>query len=607
MFPGPNNTWEPYSVRQKAVAKPAEATNGDGGDAMDTDKAEDVQYEEDRASLEGAVWPIQNGRIVDWPCFYAFLTHVCNSINLNSVIFTPVLIIAQPAWSNMDLERITKFLFEQFKVPALSIIDASVASLYAYSARDACIVDVGKGKADVTAIADFTPHDTGLTRVTANCGGDAMTENLYRLLKSKGFTWDMCEQLKKSPICEILPEGTPIPAPGEGAPASANPAAAASTGAGDSGAGAGTATGAGDLPRGPGEGTQVGEDKSKDEEEGVLDVASLVTGGKMNEYLARKDKEKAEKATKKKGPTNQADQAQKQKLPNSRREKATFMFEDHALLSPMKEAQTSEQQTAGPTAEGGMSRHEIPITTAAQLTRPVAEANGTTTTPNTPSKRQGPIRREVEVGTERFHVVSDGVIDRIADAVHKAVMAVPDINRRSEIWDCIILVGNGSRVRGFRDALMSALMTRSHVAPSTGTIFTSELPSNLSTPAGTGANTPQPQLGPHGGGLGGSSANPMLVAATTAQNPHLNPMVPGGMHQPHLHNPHHQVPTSIKYGKMPEYFPEWKEVGYDEAHFLGAQVAAKVVFISDANPNKSYMTRSDFNDLGPQGIRDYAL
>lgn len=149
MFPGPNDTWEPYSVREKASVKPSLATNGVSTDAIDPgnpegDKPEEVQFEEDRESLEGAVWPIQEGHIVNWPCFLAFLTHVCNSINLNAVFYTPILLLAQPAWTTTDHERISEFLFEKLKVPALCIMDSAMATLYAYSAENACIIDVGK-------------------------------------------------------------------------------------------------------------------------------------------------------------------------------------------------------------------------------------------------------------------------------------------------------------------------------------------------------------------------------------------------------------------------------------------------------------------------------
>jgi actin-related protein 9 len=159
---------------------------------------------------------------------------------------------------------------------------------------------------------------------------------------------------------------------------------------------------------------------------------------------------------------------------------------------------------------------------------------------------------------------------------------------------------------GFKDTLLGILQNKYLISPSSATIFTSEIPSNISTPTGTGANTPQPQLGPHGG----SQVNPLLFAATAGQTQHLtphghNPLM-AGMSQ-NAHSSHGQTPTNIKVVKPPEYFPEWKDVGFDESAFLGAQVAAKVIFVVDQGQSKGYMTRPDYNDQGPQGIHDYSL
>lgn len=71
-----------------------------------------------------------------------------------------------------------------------------------------------------------------------------------------------------------------------------------------------------------------------------------------------------------------------------------------------------------------------------------------------------------------------------------------------------------------------------------------------------------------------------------------------------MHSSHAQTPTSIKMAKIPDYFPEWKDVGYDEAAFLGAQVAAKVLFVVDQGLSKGYVTRTDYNDQGPQAIHE---
>lgn len=119
--------------------------------------------------------------------------------------------------------------------------------------------------------------------------------------------------------------------------------------------------------------------------------------------------------------------------------------------------------------------------------------------------------------------------------------------------------------------------------------------------------------------------NPLLVAATHANNPALNsqslssqslqvPTTPGdqnrdgGAHRGS--GGHGQTPTSVKVLKAPDYFPEWKEPGVsgmEEAAFLGAQVAAKVVFVVDQGLSKGFLTRMEYNELGPMGIHEYSL
>ncbi|KAF2748024.1 hypothetical protein M011DRAFT_476654 [Sporormia fimetaria CBS 119925] len=595
MFPAEKEgEWEPYKVRRRQEGQNGEP-EGESKKAGDDD---DAAYEEDRVSEEGAVWPIQAGRIVNWPCFFALITHVYNS--LNPPFHTPILLITQPAWTPREHERLTQFFFEKFKTPAFALMDSALANTWAYGVHTATVVDVGKDKVDVTAISEFIPHSQGRVIALPDCGGEAMTQALLSKLKSKGFNRDMCEQLKKSPICEILPAGTPLPGT-EGANTQSgvsNPASAASTGALGSGP-AGAAT-IGNIPRGPGEDTEVGEDTIPEENEGVLDVASIVAGGKMNEYLAKKEKEKQEKANaKKKGGEAPAVAAKPVRLPNSRREKATFVYEDHALLDTLKNMNLGSKGMAEARAaldEGPQRKTQEEMTDADRDA--TADNNGS---------RSSSIRREIEVGTERFLAANDGVLERIADAIHRTISAVDEVNRRGELWNALIVCGNGCRVRGFREALISTIQSKYIISPSSATIFTSEIPSNITTPTGTGTNTPQPQFGPHGGS---SQVNPLLLAATTAQNPHLlppgsNSMMPGMSHN--THSSHGQTPTSVKLVKPPEYFPEYKEVGFDESAFLGAQVAAKVIFIVDQAQSKGYMTRPDYNDQGPSGIHDYSL
>ncbi|KIW66965.1 hypothetical protein PV04_06245 [Phialophora macrospora] len=548
-------------------------------------------FEDDHWSIEGAVYPIVAGRIENWSCFFALLSHIYNMIS--PPFHMPVLFVAQPCWSARDHELITQYVFENWKIPAFCLMDSALTACYAYGVPTALVVDVGYEKCDVSAVTEFQVNDIGRGPALAECGGRSMTKRLLQALENQGFDEDMAEQLKKSPICEILPLGTPYPkaSPNGKAAAAVNPAAAASTGALDSGAGAKDEEGLrpGQAPRGPGVGTTVGEEgaNGEDEDDGVLDVAAIVARDNAAEVLAKREREKAEKAAAKKSAA--AEGPRPIRLRNSERERATFTYVEYV---PLDEESATEQP---------LSR-----------------------------KR----KREIDVGVERFMAAipppgtCDGIIEVISEAIHHAVLSVPDISQRPSLWDNLIILGNGSRIRGFIPALLAAISSRYILSPSTATIFTSELPSNFTTPVATpGTNTPVPGQGNHPlHHPAGHGVNPLLVAATKnmmqPNSQHL--AVPGtatGIGTPaaldpnnplssHYHRGHSQTPTSIKTVKPPEYFPEWKNpavAGMEEASFLGAQVAAKVVFIVDQGNSKGFLSRSEYNELGPSGIHECAM
>ncbi len=439
--------FEPYKIRPKEDKPvPTSEESKDGAQEAKNNDEEEITWEEDRISEEGAIWPIQEGKIVNWPAFFALITHVYNT--LNPPFHTAILLITQPAWTPREHEKLTQFFFEKFKTPAFGLMDAALATSWAYGVHTATVIDVGKNKIDVTAVSEFIPHTQGRVISLKGCGGESLTEALLMKLKSKGLNRDMCEQLKKSPICEILPAGIPLPGSGEAPETTVitNPASAASTGA--PGSGPVAAMSIGNVPRGPGIDTEVGEETANDENEGVLDVASIVAGGKMNEYLAKKEKEKQDKANAKKKGAPVPDVNRPIRLPNSKKEKATFLYEDHALLDTLKNMNLNTQDLAdarsaldeGPNRRAGENGETAEPTSA-------AEANGTgETSPVT--RRTGSIRREIEVGPERFMAGNNGTLEKIADAVHRAISSVDEVSKRSELWDSLVVCGNGAKLRG---------------------------------------------------------------------------------------------------------------------------------------------------------------
>jgi actin-related protein 9 len=428
MFRAAAGGWEPYKVRQKVVKvkkpkttttattqapDPAEAANGDAKtqDGVDTEmkdategdqtanneaSAEEEEYEEqtileeDTTSDEGAVYAMHQGKIVNWGCFFALLTHIYNT--LSPPFHTPILLISQPAWTSRDREIVTQFIFEKFKVPAFSMMDSAAAVAYGYGAQTATIIDIGYEKADVTAIVDHLTSDDGRGIALEGCGGEAMTQRLHQILGPKGFTRDMCEQLKKSNICEILPAGTPLPvASGAAGAPLPKPVAAPPPGRGP------------EMPR-----TAVNGDPEEDD--GVLDVAAIVSGN-PSEYLAKKEREKAERAAARKNAAAEAGAAKPVRLPNAKKEKATFQCTELVKLE-------SEDATQSGTAQ---------------------------------YIRQ---RREIEVGVERFMAATPsekafgfGILEKLAAQIHHTIHSVP-ASRRAELWDSLIIIGNGSKIKG---------------------------------------------------------------------------------------------------------------------------------------------------------------
>jgi actin-related protein 9 len=234
--------------------------------------------------------------------------------------------------------------------------------------------------------------------------------------------------------------------------------------------------------------TDVGEDDGDIadkvvDDEGVLDVASIVASGKTQEFLAAQEKKKAAAASRKaaKDAREAADAAAAKpiRLPNSKREKVMFHYQERKAPEELEEATEKAKQSTNdetqpkketasepaPVAEGTNS--EAPPPAAPNPPSENAIQDPSISVEDQAAKREqiraakreekrkaregqvdpGVIRREVEVGTERFQAASGGILDAIADAVHGTVLSV-EVGKRSDLWDSLIIVGNGCKVRG---------------------------------------------------------------------------------------------------------------------------------------------------------------
>lgn len=600
MFPGEKpGEWEPHKIRAKKADKPLTTLAVADGTSADTEQ--ETLYE-DFDSDEGAVYPMRWGIVNDWDCFCALLQHIHKT--LGPPLHTPILLVTPSVWAQPSYLRVVKFIFQTFQPPAFAILDEAKAILGGFKATTALIVDVGWEKFDITPIDEH--HIVHPARKLGKpFGGENMTRRLWKLLQPKGFTRDMCEQLKKSPICEILPEPSHYSGQSNGTATNADNVTSSRSKQ------QGSIPGPSAAPKIPAAAAELGDDitKSTEDDEGILDVAGIIGSGKTEEFLAKKEREKAEKAAAKKTHAETAAAAKPIKLPNSQRATIIFHYDAFEILEEESGDSATAAATNGEQVNPSATTQEAASSSSTQVIYPR-------------KSRAVTLRKSIEVGPERFEALDEWYLNYLCDCIDRAIHDV-EPKSRAMLWDNIIIVGNGSKVKGtgdlscsrlginvkvdespgFKEAVIAKLNAVYLVTSHANSIPTSEIPSNLSTPLATGANTPQPQSqsGHHGTGV-----NPLLLAATTASNPTLAPPVQHNLLQApqwQLQNPlYPQTPTSITLLKMPDYFGEWKDAGSEEVAMLGAQVAANVLFIAENGNTGLYMSRTDWNELGPKHI-----
>lgn len=574
------------------------------------------------------------GRIVNMPAFLAFLDHV-HSMLTNTYHNTPIVLMCSPQWTRGCIEEITQYIFEKTKTPSLCLIHSAIATQYGLRWPSMTVVDIGFEKVDVTCIFDGAVVNHRAIGVPYGdddaegilSGGEVFTQKLLELLKDKGFDYDKAEQLKKSNICEVLPYNPDLPERMElPKKDSEGPGFQSSGNAGADIANAGDAAQAATLEE------DEAEDEVKGGEDGVLDVAGIVTSGQTKEFLAKREREKG-KAGKKGSQNSTESQATRvARLPNSKRTHNVFSYEEvvqeevpkpkpaPAPVAPAdatRETATEDGAAKPEASEGEKATTEEPAkegddamkvdapesTETAEGADKAKEGEGPKETEK-PKEVEGPatssetaplrpdspvemevqskiLRTEIEVGLERFLFADRNEIDRITTLIWKTIQGIPEMYMRPACWDHIAIVGNGSRIRGLRDNIIQTLTARHLISPSSATMFTSELPSNMATPSGTGSQTPTGSFTgtPHQLPPTASGVNPLLQAATTSTLNAAQSVAAGSeAAAPPSHKFHSQTPTSIKLAPVPTYLGEWTKNGYEEAMFLGAQVAGRIAF-----------------------------
>lgn len=422
---------------------------------------EDNSYSLQESVSSRKIHPINQGNIVDNDAFKFFIHSTASSVlkdhndslkepSQNEDESTPTiknseqftlehvnLLIVQTSgsWNPFYIENIANYAFETMNVHSISVIPLELCVVFSHgSLANALVIDLGYEKSEITPIIDYQIFNPG--KKIINKGGSSINQVLSKLLPQ--LSESQIEDLKKSSIFECLSE---------------EDAKKSFFGM---------------------EGLIENLDENK-EDDGILDIAAIVTSDKSTRELLEDNKKSKVKVDTR---------------PNSELE--TNTFED------------SES-------------------------------------------------KELTIGKERFQGCND-LIDTVVFNIYHALKKVPDLKKRQDCYDNIIITGQTSKIKGLKEKIIFHLFNNYVII----------------------------------------SDNKLLQPQSQFRND-VRPVDDSSISQ---------VPRHLKLVPRVEYFSEWKKLGFEDCSFLGAEILSKQVFNQS---NEFCLSREIYDEKGPSAIWDTAL
>lgn len=348
-----------------------------------------------------------------------------------------LLVQSSSSWNPFKVESIVNYFFESLGVNSISIVPLELCAMFSYgSYSNALVIDIGYEKTEILPIIDFQLY--GPSKKIINKGSKTINDTLVKLLPN--FTGDQIECLKKSTIFECLSE--------EDAKKSFF------------------------GMEGLVENLDDQNSEGNLEDEGILDIAAIVTSEKSTREILEDNQKKM------------SSQNKNHLKPNSELETNSFYDSDGVLLN---------------------------------------------------------------VGKERFQGCND-LIDYLVFNIYHCLSRIPDLKKRQECYDNIIIIGQTSKIKGLKEKIIFKLLDNYVIL----------------------------------------SDNKLLQPQSQFRND-VRPVDDNSITQ---------VPRHLKLVPKIEYFSEWKKHGFEDCSFLGAQILSKQVF----NNSELSLTKETYQKSGPISI-----
>lgn len=413
-------------------------------------------YEEVLPIVAGQIKDVQGLQFLIKSIITSLLTKPESNENNDTVEISPsvesinlLLVQTSTKWNPFSIESIINYLFESLKLNSISLVPIELCSMFAYgSIANALVIDIGFEKSEILPIIDYQLYSPAKKYI--NKGGNSINLSLSKLLPK--FSSNQIEILKKSSIFECLSD--------EDAKKSFY--------------------GMEGLIENLDSVDNDDDDAMEGNDDGILDIAAIVTSEKSTRELLDETNKKSKKKS----------EIKEKKKKNSEVESNSFYDSDGNLLT---------------------------------------------------------------VGKERFQGCND-LIDSLVFNIYHSLNKIPDLKKRQDCYDNIIITGQTSRIRGFKEKVIFQLF-------SNYIVLTDD---KLLQPQSQFRNDVRP------------------VDDSTI----------------------FQVPRHLKLVPKIEYFSEWKKNGFEDCSFLGAQILSKQVFTSNS---EICLTRDNYNENGPIAIWSTSL
>lgn len=154
------------------------------------------------------VRPLQGGKMVDLGAVQFFIKSILNSflkqeryqhIDLDQIHL--LVVQTSTRWSPLSIEKLINYLFEGLSLRNVSLVPLALCSMFAYgSYPNALVVDVGFEKTEILPIVYYELYVPASRFVPY--GGQSINDSLKRLLPN--LSDDQIEELKKSEIFQCL-------------------------------------------------------------------------------------------------------------------------------------------------------------------------------------------------------------------------------------------------------------------------------------------------------------------------------------------------------------------------------------------------------------------